>query len=28
LLMASAFVLAVLGSGPLSVEQNVLQREL
>ena len=28
LLLACAFALAVLGSGPLSVEQNVLRREL
>jgi uncharacterized membrane protein YphA (DoxX/SURF4 family) len=28
LLLVCAFALAVLGSGPLSVEQNVLRREL
>ena len=28
LLLACAFALAVLGSGPLSVEQNLLRREL
>jgi hypothetical protein len=28
LLLAGAFALAVLGSGPISVERNLLRREL